>query len=278
MKCSQSQCLPREYAIEVLTSVPFGLALTVLVLNDWILKAAVGNWVTGKLSDVAGLAAFAMFWSAAFPRHPRRVFVGTAAAFILWKSPLSDAPLHAWNALGVWPMARVADYSDLLALAVLLPTYRALPRIEHQSQARLHSFARAGRAFGTGLIAIMAFSATSVRHLTPLEPEGYTVSAARGDVIAALDSIQVSVSHRPKRRDASSADTMVVHMRHPPERWLSVTIEVRDMAPREAQILPLFMHPLTGPEPSDEGWRRAFVAQVVEPLREWLVRRERAIR
>ncbi|ADG75741.1 conserved hypothetical protein [Cellulomonas flavigena DSM 20109] len=41
----------------VLHPVPL-VALAVLLLNDHVLKAAAPGWVTGKLSDVAGLAFF----------------------------------------------------------------------------------------------------------------------------------------------------------------------------------------------------------------------------
>jgi hypothetical protein len=40
------------------------LAVGVLLLNDFVLKVAFHNWLTGKLSDVAGLAAFTIFCGA----------------------------------------------------------------------------------------------------------------------------------------------------------------------------------------------------------------------
>ena len=42
-------------AVRALASPGFVLALVVLVLNDHVLKQAYPGWVTGKLSDVAGL-------------------------------------------------------------------------------------------------------------------------------------------------------------------------------------------------------------------------------
>jgi hypothetical protein len=260
-------------AIRVLTSVPFGLALAVLVINDWVLKPAVSNWLTGKISDVAGLAAFAMFWAAVFPRQRRAAFVITAAAFAAWKSPLADAPLRAWNELGRWPLARVVDYSDLLALVVLPLAYRALSHNERRHEAGHDTVASGVRAVATGLAAIMAFAATSVRRPTPLNEVAYALPADRGSVIAALDSVGLPVSDRRKHDDANSADTLVVNVRYPPERWLAITVEVRDLSSGESEIRPLFLI-AAGPEPSAEGWRRAFVAQIVQPVHEWLVRRD----
>jgi hypothetical protein len=81
---------PRAQAI--LTSPGFLLASGLLLLNDWVLKPAVGGWWTGKLSDFAGLYAFPLFWCAFFPRRRRTVFATTAVGFLVWKSSLS-APL-----------------------------------------------------------------------------------------------------------------------------------------------------------------------------------------
>jgi hypothetical protein len=268
-----SSASPRlSHATSVLTSAPFGLAVALLVLNDWILKAAIGNWVTGKLSDIAGLAAFSMFWAAVFSRQRRAVFLVTGAAFVFWKSPLSEAALQAWNALALWPLARVVDYSDLLALGVLPLTYRLLCQMERREAGGLDHLARRVRALATGVAAIVAFTATSILHPIPLEEAAYAMPAARDEVLAALDSIRAPLSDRPKKRGSSSADTLVVYVRHPPERWLRLTIEVRDQPPSQSEIRPIFISP-TAPAPSAEGLRRAFIAQVVQPLREWFARR-----
>jgi hypothetical protein len=42
-------------SVRALASPGFALALVVLVLNDHVLKTAYPGWITGKLSDVAGL-------------------------------------------------------------------------------------------------------------------------------------------------------------------------------------------------------------------------------
>lgn len=39
----------------------FLIALFILILNDWVLKHTFNNTLTGKLSDFAGLFAFAFF-------------------------------------------------------------------------------------------------------------------------------------------------------------------------------------------------------------------------
>ncbi len=61
----------------VVRSPVFLASLALLLVNDFYLKAQFGNWFTGKLSDFAGLIAFALFWSAVFPRHAKLVHIGT---------------------------------------------------------------------------------------------------------------------------------------------------------------------------------------------------------
>lgn len=257
----------------MLTSAPFVAAVGVLVLNDWVLKPAFGNWLTGKLSDIAGLAGVAMFAAALRPRHVRAVFVATAAAFVLWKSPLSDGALEAWNGLDLLPLARVLDYSDLLTLAVLVPTYRLVRRIDGNRSLRHDSVRRGVGAIAIGLVAIIAFTATSVRRSTPIETTPYPMPGSRDEVLAGLDSIGAHIPYPPKNRSASSADTLVIQIRHPPERWVSLTIEISDVRPGEAQIRPVALWPHGPPPPTMELLMRAFRAQVVQPLEEWLALR-----
>jgi hypothetical protein len=100
------------------------MAVALLILNDWYLKAVFGNTLTGKLSDFAGLTAFTIFWAALLPRWRRTVFIGTAAAFILWKSPLSEGPLTAWNVESRRPYAAPTDDEVTLTVYIRQPPER----------------------------------------------------------------------------------------------------------------------------------------------------------
>ena len=263
-------------AIVVLTSPAFLVAVALLLLNDWVLKAAMHNWLTGKLSDFAGLAAFSMFCAAVLgPQWRSAAFIVSGAAFVLWKSPLTDNSLQLWNTLGVWPLARVKDYSDLLALGMLVPAYRLLRRIDETRSPRPNHLARRARALAAGLVAIVAFTATSIRRAIPIDWAGYTIPATRELVLAGLDSNHVSISRRNNHPGPGGADTLIVDIRHPPERWVSMTIEVSEAGAGQTEIRPIALSP-HGPESSTEGIRRAFVAQVVQPLQERLARRSGA--
>jgi len=218
-----------SHASAVLTSPAFVVAVALLLLNDWVLKDAMSNWLTGKLSDFAGLAAFSMFWAAVLPRQRRALFVTTGAAFVLWKLPVIDAVLQQWNTLGVWPLARVKDYSDLVALAALVPAYRLLRRMDETGLPGPDHFARRARALAAGVVAIIAFTATSIIRPTPIDWTGYTIPATRDLVLAGLDSNHVSITRRKNHPGSSGADTLVVDFRHPPERWVTMTLQLTDV-------------------------------------------------
>jgi hypothetical protein len=106
-------------ASALLLSPPFLIALSLLAINDALLKSRFPGFVTGKLSDVAGLFAFVVFACAPIPR--RRVAIGSvvAIAFTWWKSPLSQFAIDGWNRLGPFAVARTIDFTDLAALAII---------------------------------------------------------------------------------------------------------------------------------------------------------------
>jgi hypothetical protein len=96
----------------------FIVSVFLLVLNDWCLKQAYSNCVTGKLSDFAGLFAFAFFVSAFFPKQAPKVYVLTGLLFMLWKSALIQPLIVSLNALGI-PINRTVDFTDYVALIIL---------------------------------------------------------------------------------------------------------------------------------------------------------------
>jgi hypothetical protein len=109
---------------QLLRSPLFLLGLALLLLNDFVLKEAFGNALTGKLSDFAGMFIFPLFWLALFPKYKRLIFVTCGLFFVWWKSPMSQAAIDGWNGLGVFQMGRVVDYSDLWALLMLPLAWR----------------------------------------------------------------------------------------------------------------------------------------------------------
>jgi hypothetical protein len=171
----------------VLASPGFVVAVALLLVNDWILKPAFGNWWTGKLSDFAGLYAFPLFWSAFLPRRRRMIYALTAVAFVVWKSPLSEPLIATWNAIGLWSVSRVVDYTDWIALVALLPSSRSV--LERSPRRRWIMVARQVAAAGMAAVAVIAFTATSTAPVYDYEfPVGtdYQVNGERAAVRAYL--------------------------------------------------------------------------------------------
>jgi hypothetical protein len=122
-------------------------AIGLLVLNDQLLKALYPSWLTGKLSDFAGLyffpylcllVVFVEVWLAQWvARGERRlpataanvlaaaVFLTTATLFAALKvsSVTAEPVLRLVERVTGWAPVIVCDPTDLLALVVLLPAY-----------------------------------------------------------------------------------------------------------------------------------------------------------
>jgi hypothetical protein len=110
---------PNRVDLQVVTQPAFILALALLVANDLYLKAQYPGWLTGKLSDFAGLYVFAQLVAALSGVHIARVALALAILFAGWKSPLATPFIEVVNAHSPVRIGRTIDYTDLTALAVL---------------------------------------------------------------------------------------------------------------------------------------------------------------
>ncbi|WP_433933118.1 hypothetical protein AB3662_02830 [Sorangium cellulosum] len=108
-------------------------ALALLVLNDHALKGSglLPGWLTGKLSDFAGLLVAPAVLAALLRVSSRRGFLGahlaTGAVFSAIKlAPEAARAVEALMALTPLPWRITVDPTDLIALPVLFLSYRAL--------------------------------------------------------------------------------------------------------------------------------------------------------
>lgn len=106
--------------VHILTSVIFIFSISILILNDFYLKAQFHNWFTGKLSDFAGLFAFGIVITTFVnKKNESLALIATGFFFCWWKSPLSQATINFWNSIELMEVHRIVDYTDLIALLVL---------------------------------------------------------------------------------------------------------------------------------------------------------------
>lgn len=158
-----------------LVAATYLAALLTLLANDFLLKRVYGGALTGKLSDFAGLFAFALFAGAMAPRHARAICWAVAVVFTVWKSPLSQPAIDLWNAASALQIDRVVDYSDLAALAVLPFAAGAAAAARRAAEAR-------GVTLWIAAVSFFAFTATSVERYSadmPADPGVRSIADSR---------------------------------------------------------------------------------------------------
>ncbi len=143
--------------LKILRSPLFVFCLVALIVNDFFLKAAFHNVITGKLSDFCGLFIFPIFWSTLFPKQKLWIFLSTAIFFTFWKSEYASVIIQVIKPY--FSIGRTVDLSDLLALLMLFFAWLHLKRypIRFISTALR---ARLGTYF-VGIAAIFSFCATT---------------------------------------------------------------------------------------------------------------------
>lgn len=109
--------------LSIFWSKGFIIGLLLLLVNDHYLKETYHNWITGKLSDFAGLFIFPLFFVALNGRFSQHIYRLTAILFIIWKSPLVDPLIVVFNHLEILHISRVPDWTDLMALSILPISY-----------------------------------------------------------------------------------------------------------------------------------------------------------
>lgn len=123
-------------------------ALALLVLNDHALKGSglLPGWVTGKLSDFAGLLVAPAVLASLLRVSSRRGFLGahvaTGAVFSAIKlAPEAARAVEGLMALTPLPWRITVDPTDLLALPVLLVSYRVLGEAARRPEPAQHPLA-----------------------------------------------------------------------------------------------------------------------------------------
>jgi hypothetical protein len=160
--------------LHILSSPGFLIGLSLLLLNDFVLKQQFHNAVTGKLSDFAGLFVFSLFWIAVFPRHKRSVCISTALLFVFWKSAYSQFAIAEWNSLAFFGISRTVDYTDLWALVVIPLSY-----FYSDISAGVHL--SRGFIYAIAIVSLVAFTATQFSHKASFKNE-YVFDSSRQEL------------------------------------------------------------------------------------------------
>jgi hypothetical protein len=210
-------------------------SVVLLLVNDHLLKAAWPGPLTGKLSDVAGLAFTPALVAAVLcllaPRVPARMaaavgLVGTGLAFTWVKATTAGAEFAsaAWSVLR--PSTVLADPTDLAALPALAVAWWTWTRVRHAELPE--RWTRTVRAMLVLPLAVLAVAATSA----PFYP-----AAGRVEVVDGRAVVGVYNGYRPGNADLAA------------ERWPSSRLSTADGRtwvedPKPAETLPPTPPPL----------------------------------
>jgi hypothetical protein len=141
--------------LDMLRSPVFLISIGIMVLNDFVLKATFHNWLTGKLSDFAGLTALTLFGYAMWPKERRSVGMAVATIFTFWKSPYSQGLIEFANSYLPFQVGRVIDYTDLLALSMVWWASKYAPTFKKLEMRQISVFGIAG-------LSLVAFTGTTI--------------------------------------------------------------------------------------------------------------------
>ena len=178
---------------ELILNPYFILGLFILLLNDFYLKYEFGNFITGKLSDFAGLLIFPMFVAAIIPRLNKSISFITGIGFFIWKLPLFTPVIDLINQSLPITIHRVIDYSDYLALLILPLSHYLINYGESRLLTARKRFEYVSRYALLG-ISFFAFCATSVPFReTPqgsiLIDKSYNIKLSKDSIISSIKDL-----------------------------------------------------------------------------------------
>lgn len=136
--------------------------LFLLVINDFYLKYEYSNFITGKLSDFAGLLIFPLFITYLIPKFKKSITLFIGLGFIIWKTPLVTPIINFINQLLFIPIHRTIDYTDYVALLILPFSYYLINCYENKNDSLIRGKFKALLTYSISIFAFFAFCATSI--------------------------------------------------------------------------------------------------------------------
>lgn len=187
--------------LHLLNSKGFVFCLIVLLLNDFYFKSHYHNWLTGKLSDFAGLFVFSIFFIAFIPNRKQVILFLTAILFIFWKSEFSDSLINHFNNLHIITIGRVVDYSDYIALIILPVAYYYVNHLKENNLQKIPVVV-------FSLIALFAMTATSYRKTYTFD-KLYSFDFGKEELVNRINKIKNNCTNINLSLNIKNADTIM---------------------------------------------------------------------
>lgn len=185
----------------------FLIGLCLLMANDFVFKYEYGNFITGKLSDYVGLLIFPMFVAYLVPKLRRSISLIVGFAFFIWKTPLATPFIEQVNGLFSFSLYRTIDYTDYMALPILLLSHYLINNYEYKvwipGMIRQKQFC----TYSILVVAFFAFCATSVPR--PFEmPQGTVYIGKSYNIKLSKDSIITTIKQLGYNCDYYESDSV----------------------------------------------------------------------
>lgn len=169
----------------------FIFSVLLLLLNDFYLKYVFPGLLTGKLSDFAGLFAFAYFFSSLLPKYKKQIHIVIAFLFIFWKSSYPQPFIDLINSVGV-PIHRIVDPSDNIALISLLFSYILFSRFNYSTINPILKYT----IIGVSIFSFVATTQPPQREETPTYKfvnigNSYSFSCSKEELIERYNTFQI---------------------------------------------------------------------------------------
>jgi len=197
----------------LLTSPVFISSLLLLIANDYLLKPAYPNWLTGKLSDFAGVVVLAYLLAYLVPKLGGWATLVSGAVFVWWKLPFSG-PLITWGRATLnLPLHRVIDYTDLLALAVLPFTWLLIRRLMAQPRIQKWPAWSCNLLLFTGVLVCMATTMSPKQRAgydgVVLIDKIYSLNVSKITALSRLNALGYNAEHAPYNAYADSSEYII---------------------------------------------------------------------
>ncbi len=171
----------------------FLVGLFLLIINDLYLKSEFGNFLTGKISDFAGLLIFPMFIAALVPGLRKSIAIIIGISFIIWKLPIVSPLIDLINNVMPFTIKRVVDYSDYIALLILPLSHFLINADDLRINIKLNKFQSITR-LTIGLVSVFAFCSTSIPRTempkgTVYIGKSYNIKMSKDSILNSLDRL-----------------------------------------------------------------------------------------
>ncbi len=249
----------------LILSPGFLLGLAILAGNDFFWKSLYHNWLTGKLSDFAGLWSISLFTIAIVRMPPRFVILSWGIVFLLWKSSYSQPLIDFWNQAGLPTVERIADPTDYIAITTL-PLALIYAR-KRQALASLElAWLRRGAIITTIGLSLFFFTATSFVGDHVCCGEKYQFNISKSEFLSRLRKTTAQDISHVEKLSNEDGDWYSFYLKEDYcGRKVNVNIRIKEQANTTHVSVAYILYNCK--QENDSFVRQRFEKEIIEPIK-----------